>query len=311
MTATRRSARRLGTARTITTALVATLLLGSCSGGGDDGGLSSDDAQGGAGSDAAALAPEADAPGERSSGSGGDRATLLGPTYEIKQGQIELESTNVAAVGDKLYTLAARVRGEVADEQTRSDITGRQTQTTMLLLVPVETFDDAMREIPGYGTLRSRALSIEDVTTQVTDLEVRVENARESVAQLRALFQRATKLGEVILLESEISTRQADLESLLAQQRVLTEQTAMSQITVTVVQTPDRGPGTDPDDEDRAGFLSGLKQGWDALIAFVLTIGHAVGAALPITVLLLGVYLVLRPTLRRIRPTWWRPSPSE
>jgi hypothetical protein len=25
----------------------------------------------------------------------------------------------------------------------------------------------------------------------------------------------------------------------------------------------------------------------------------------------LGVYLVLRPALRRIRPTWWRPSPSE
>jgi hypothetical protein len=122
------------------------------------------------------------------------------------------------------------------------------------------------------------------------------------------LFRRATKLGDIVLLESEIRTRQSDLESLLAQQRVLAEQTSMSEINVTVSR-PEADPlPPEPDDEDRAGFLAGLKAGWDAMVAFVLTIGHALGAALPISLLLLGVFLVARPALRRIRPTWWQSS---
>jgi hypothetical protein len=295
----------------MTAALAAVLLLAGCSG--DDGGSpnsgAADFTAQESGGDAAAE-PEAPA-GRNSAGGAATPALLEEPTYEVKQGQIELESDDVAAVGDQLYALAARLHGEVASEQTRSDVKGRQTQSTLLLLVPVATFDDAMQEIPTYGTLRSRQLSKQDVTTQVVDLEVRVENARESVAQLRALFQEATKLGQVILLESEIRTRQADLESLLAQQRALADKTTMSEITVTVVQTPARGQPTEPGDEDRAGFLAGLKQGWDALIDLVLTVGHAAGAALPITVLLLGGYLLVRPALRRVKPTWWRPSPSE
>src|SRR3712207_7297710 len=56
----------------------------------------------------------------------------------------------------------------------------------------------------------------------------RVESARAALERIRALLDRADSLGTVIRLESVLSDRQAELESLLAQQKALAAQTQMS-----------------------------------------------------------------------------------
>jgi hypothetical protein len=108
------------------------------------------------------------------------------------------------------------------------------------------------------------------------------------------LFGRATKLGDIIRLESELSQREADLESLQAQERVLHDKTTMSTITMTV-ELPRTQPSPPPTTHPKAGgFVSGIHQGWHALTRTTLAVGHGLGVVLPLgTVVLLLVALGL------------------
>jgi hypothetical protein len=124
----------------------------------------------------------------------------------------------------------------------------------------------------------------------------RVRNAQASVARIRALLSRATKLSDVVLLESEMATRQADLEALQARQRVLADQTALATLTVDLHAEGTAGP-TEPD----TGFLAGLAAGWDAFTGAAVVGLTALGALTPFLAIALLVLLVLLAVLRRRR----------
>jgi len=222
--------------------------------------------------------------------------------YEIKSGVVTLESGDVAGVLRKIYGLTVRVDGEIASEYTSTSRDGTPVYSEILLEVPVDQFTTSLEEVSGFGTLLDKTRSTKNVTAQVADIDSRVQNAEDSITQLRLLFDRATELGDIILLESELSQRQGDLEALQAQQRVLAEQTAMSQISITVTR-PDPKP-EEPTDDETAGFLAGLEQGWDATVTFLWGLSHVIGLLLPIGTLLALVSLLGWLALRRLS---WRP----
>ena len=76
--------------------------------------------------------------------------------------------------------------------------------------------------------------------------------ARASLARVRVLMDKAATIADVVALEGELSRRQADLESLQAQQRVLADQTAQATVTVRLVRRAGprwwsrRRPGSSP-----------------------------------------------------------------
>jgi hypothetical protein len=134
-----------------------------------------------------------------------------------------------------------------------------------------------------------------------------VRSAKDAIAQLRLLFNRATKLGDIITLESQLSQREADLEALEAEQRTLTAETTMSTISVHVSRPP--APVVKKHHHtDTSGFVGGLRQGWDALGSAVAAVGHGLGAALPIGIVLIALALLVWACVRRIPRH--RPDPS-
>ena len=149
----------------------------------------------------------------------------------------------------------------------------------MVLRIPTEDFDDAMAELEKVGTLVTSKSETADVTTQVLDIDVRVEAQQRSIDRIQVLFDNATTIKDVVSIEGELSRRQADLASLQAQQRYLADQTSMSTITLAVERTPkDAKPKADDDD---TGFMAGLTGGWDALRAFLVGVATVAGALLP------------------------------
>jgi hypothetical protein len=110
---------------------------------------------------------------------------------------------------------------------------------------------------------------------------------------------KATTIGQVVQIESELSSRQADLESLEAQQRALADQTAQATVTVTLVS--DTAPAGSSSDD--TGFVAGLRKGWTAFTAALVGGLTVLGALLPFAVVLVPFgYLGWRFT-RRTRPT--------
>lgn len=207
---------------------------------------------------------------------------------QIKKALIGLRSNKVATVVSSIETIASAQGGFIDSEDTATDAHGVALSSSITLRVPVDAFDETVDAVARLGSLQSKKTTTVDVTGQLADVASRVSSAKDSIAQLRVLFNHATKLGDIIALESELSARESDLEALEAQQRVLTAQTSLSTISVSVSRDDD--PASKSDDDEYAGFLGGLHQGWDALVSAFDEVAHAVGAALPIavTVLVLG-----------------------
>ncbi|MGI8433163.1 MAG: DUF4349 domain-containing protein [Nocardioidaceae bacterium] len=303
-------------ARTVLTIVIAAvlscLLLGACSSGSNDSGTSSDSAAAGAPAAGEALGSAASSvdSGVAGSDQGGQagvtpvgltRGSDLAGSAIIKTADVSMQADDVASVVDKITALTAGLGGRVASQNTSSDAKGNATNAYLEVQVPVDTFEASVDKIATFGTHVDQSTSTEDVTAKVADVDSRVRSAEDSIAQLRRLFTRATKLGDVIALENELSQREADLEALQAEQRVLQARTTMSTISVDVTH-PDtkQSPSTDAASD---GFVSGIKRGWDALATFVLAVAHTLGLVLPIATLLLLVAAMIWFGVRRLTPS--------
>lgn len=167
---------------------------------------------------------------------------------------------------------------------------------------------DARSEQPP-NEFSSLSLTATDVTQQTVDLDARIASLKSAVARLLELLAKATSSADLVAVETALSSRQMELESLQAQRLYLTDQINLATVTVglsTKSPIPARGP-TD--------FWGGVVAGWLALLSFLGATVIAVGVALPW--LLVGVVLALLVLLairlarrRRSRPSPSPPAPS-
>lgn len=300
---TRRAARKAAAAAL----LAGTLFLGGCAGGGDADSLSADakgdtsaakpgyEASGAAGAGGAEKAP---------GGKAGTRAPVPAPQHVIRTAElsVEVEDAGKALATARRVTMGA---GGHVENETTERVDDTHVTSRAVLRVPQERYDTVLAELAGAGRLLSRTADAKDVTGQVVDVESRIATQRASVARVRALMDKATQLSDVVTLEGELSRRQADLESLLAQQAALKDRTTLATITL-VLTEPESGAAAG-DDEDRPGFLDALGGGWDALVAALAWTLVVLAALAPwLALLALGYAVwrwVLRPRLpRRTRP---------
>lgn len=237
---------------------------------------------------------------EGGAGSTGQPAGVtLADRSVIRTGAMSLATDDVEAARRELLAVTDQLGGYVADEQSRADRDGRLRSADLTLQVPTGDLDTAMERIGAAGTVISRSQSARDVTSDVVDVDSRVASARASLQRVRLLLNRATSLGDVINLEQVLSSRQAELEALLAQQESLSARTSLALLRVDV-SLPALAPPPDKPQE-ASGFLAGLARGWHALGAGYLALATVVGAALPTAVVLALLALAGRFAVRRIR----------
>ncbi len=139
-----------------------------------------------------------------------------------------------------------------------------------------------------------------------------VSSQQASVARVRDMMGKASSLSDVVMLESELSRRQSDLESLLAQQTALKDQTSMGTITLEVSE-PAAKPEAVEKKEKEPTFLGALAGGWDVFTKIVRYLTVAVGALLPfaLTAALVALVVRLYRSRRPARPKNGRaPAPA-
>jgi len=220
----------------------------------------------------------------------------------IKKGTVESRSDDVGKAQFEVQRVVDRYSGQVTDEQTTTDDDGHPAYTRMVLRVPSDSFDDTMAALKKIGELQSANTSQQDVTTKLIDTRTRLTVQKQSIRRITTLFDQAESIRDIMSIESELSRRQADLESLERQAAYLTGQTTRSTITVSIDQTPKKAVAAAADDDN--GFVSGLKAGWNGLSATAAALATAFGALLPwlVVIAILGPpsYLLIRVVRRRI-----------
>jgi hypothetical protein len=215
----------------------------------------------------------------------------------VYTGTIAVRVSNVDEAANRAEAIATGASGFVGGD--KRNINDGHSDAQIILRVPANRFSDVVTQLSKLGKEESRAITAEDVTDQVVDVDSRITTQQASVDRVRALLAKAQTISDIVSLESELSRRESDLESLKARKTRLDDLTALSTITLSLL-----GPDTSaqpPTAKKATGFVAGLKAGWHAFLASLQVMLTILGALLPWLVVLGLPVLVALWLVRRVR----------
>ncbi|MFE7565098.1 DUF4349 domain-containing protein [Kitasatospora sp. NPDC057500] len=257
---------------------------------------------------AASAAPKA-ATGQGGTGQGATGQGAPAPAADARQiaysAQLTVRTAKVDEAMARARALALAAGGYVASETASGrgegggeEAAGALQSGQITVKVPSAAFQQTLDGLAELGEVVSRRSQAEDLTQQVADVNSRMQSQQASVDRVRALMAQAKTLAEIVSLESELSRREADLESLQKQVKELSAKTSLSTVTLDVRRQQDKpAPDGVPEAPEKDGFWesvgSALSGGWHVLAVIVRGIVVAVAAVLPFLLVAVPVAAVL------------------
>ena len=198
---------------------------------------------------------------------------------------------------------AAAAAGGRADTDERSG-SDADRHAHLVLRVPAAGLDRLLSKVVALGHENSRAEQGSDVTTQVADVNARVTELRISVGRLQDFLRHSGSITDLLALESQLTQRQSDLQSTLAQQRALADQVDLATLTVEFSVSP---PAVSARAAGLPGFLGAARASLHALVFLARLAVALLGYLAPFLLVLVAAgYFALRHRRAR-RP---QPEPS-
>ncbi len=239
----------------------------------------------------AAAAPATDTAGQRAqpgtaggaNSGGGQPLAVPAERRIIKTGEITIEVSNVANTLGRVRAMALGLGGYVGGSQAGT----LEDSATLTLRIPAARFDDALANLHELDAkVVAEATRESDVSTQIVDLEARIANLEASETSYRALLERATKIEDILAVQSRLDQVRGEIEQLKAQHKDLAGQADLATLTVTL--TPAAAP------------IKKQAETWDLgaqlseAVATLVSIGQGVAGALIVFVIVwVPVLLVL------------------
>jgi hypothetical protein len=214
----------------------------------------------------------------------------------IRTADMALRVDDVRVAVDRVDSITSQAGGRVTREDVR--VTGDSLLAELTARVPADRLDSVVTAVSDLGEVTSLSIVADDVTAQGADLDARIAALETSVLRLRQLLAGATTTKDLIEIEGELTARQADLDSLVAQRAALSDLVALSTLNVTV------GPSVTAAEWTPPGFVSGLQSGWNAFQTVVDALVTAAGFLLPFVIagaIVAGIVVLLIVAMRRRR----------
>jgi hypothetical protein len=196
----------------------------------------------------------------------------------IRTGFLSMRAEDVAKATFDVHALVKKRNGIISGEDVQSS--GDSTYANITAQIPAADLDAFIADVSKLGTVDSINITAQDVTSQTVDLDARIKALQTSVDRMTQLLAQATRIEDLLSIETQLSQRQAELDSLKAQRTWLGDQVAMSTITVSI------SPQSQISEVDAPGFLSGLQSGWAAFVSVIMVAVTAIGFFLPFLIVL-------------------------
>jgi len=180
----------------------------------------------------------------------------------IITGDVYLTVDDPLATADQVETLVIDAGGRVDSRSESAGIEGENPSAYLRVRIPVDQLESTLDDIEALGVVETQSLNNQDVTLQVVDLDARIAVLEESIQRLRDLLAEASTTAELVEVETALSERQAELDSLTSQRNYLTDQVQFASIGIDL-RTPEVAPEREAD-----GFIEGIIAGWNGMLAF-------------------------------------------
>jgi len=145
----------------------------------------------------------------------------------IKRASLVLKVESMEETLAQVRSLTVTQQGDILSLQDQGD---SNRSVSMELRVPQYKLDIALDELSEMGTIRSRSISSEDVSSQLVDLQARLSNARKSEEALQEIMSRSGEISDVLEVSRELSNIRQSIEQMAAAQKNLQTQVRYSTI---------------------------------------------------------------------------------
>ncbi len=207
----------------------------------------------------------------------------------IKEGSLSFETDSVDKTKNYIEAKVKFFEGYISKEYSY-DYT-EQKQYILEVRIPSHKFDDFVKSLSGViVSLDNKDIQVKDVTEEYVDVEARIKSKKDVMTRYSELLKQAKSVAEMLDIEREIGTLQADIESLEGRLKYLQNQTSLSTLNLTFY-------------EHRLkdfGFWSkigkSLSGGWNGLLWFFVGVMYL----WPLWIILFGgLWLLLRYLKKR------------
>jgi hypothetical protein len=182
-----------------------------------------------------------------------------------KEGTLRWETSDVEKTHAAILAQAKTHNAYVSnDNQTRDDY---QTTTRMELRIPSDKFDEFITGIEKDVTkFDEKRIEVLDVTEEYIDISARMKTKKELEQHYYDLLKQTKNVAEVLLVEEQLNTVRADIESAEGRLKYLKDKVNMSTLHLTFYETTSAPVGFFG--EIGKSFVSG----WKGFLYFILGI---------------------------------------
>ena len=182
-----------------------------------------------------------------------------------KEGTLRWETGDVVKTHAVILAQSKKYNAYVSnDNQTRDDY---QTTTRMELRIPSDKFDEFISGIEKDVTkFDEKRIEVLDVTEEYIDISARMKTKKELEQHYYNLLKQTKNVAEVLLVEEQLNTVRADIESAEGRLKYLKDKVNMSTLHLTFYETTSAPVGFFG--EIGKSFVSG----WKGFLYFILGI---------------------------------------
>ncbi len=233
----------------------------------------------------AAAAPAASAAPSIAESPNGDTAASVGAVGArddariVRTGSIDLQVSDVPAALRTARDGIVALGGYVGASNTSND--GEQPSAEITYRIPADRWEDALDLLRGLNGLTTKVVTEHteavEVTGQVVDLQARIRNLQASEVALQGIAERATRISDVLEVQSQLTNVRGQIEELTAQLKDINDRasyaTLTARFTVPIVATTAAAKGWEPGavvDDAAASMISILQSVADAGIWFLI-----------------------------------------
>lgn len=215
--------------------------------------------------------------------------------YLTRNSSISLQGSDVTGMTDTVLSITTEFAGVVSQKDIRNE--SELSYSSLTVRIPDAELEAYLDRIAAVGEVTFLSTSTLDVTTTVIDLDSRIDTLNTSIATLTMLQADATSVTDLVAVESEITARTAERDSLVAQREFLQDQVDMSTVYVSISADP-------ATTTDSPNFVQGILDGWNALIntfAAIITFAGFIVPFIVAVIVIVGVLVLIRTVLKRVR----------
>ena len=175
---------------------------------------------------------------------------------KIQQGEITFATENIGKSSAWIKKQTEHLKGYISNENLQ--VHTEKIENEITIRIPAASLQILIDSITSQaGKLDNKQISVEDVTAEYIDLEVRINNKRALENRYKQLLQKANKVADMIAIEEQIGNLREEIEAAEGRWRLMKNQVALSTLRIQMYEI--HATPSQITNQIKEGFLEGWR----------------------------------------------------